>query len=194
VASLNLDYFDLPGGKIPQSVKGPEVVDLDSEPEDQPPVEEAPKVEALVAQVDVIPGPGLPPPELVARMMSGDLLPVPPASPLPFPWSPPPSPLPPPSPVAEQLGAGAQPCMLSAEQFFMWQQSLQNQSYSDYSSSEDDRERRKKKKKEKKQKDKKEKKKQQNTLASPFDSVEPQGKAHRKSKRRRREQPAGVFQ
>merc|ERR1711972_648479 len=41
VASLNMDYFVLPGGKVPQSVKGPEVVDLD--PEEKPSKVELPK-------------------------------------------------------------------------------------------------------------------------------------------------------
>jgi len=157
VASLNMDYFVLPGGKMPQSVKPPEVVDLD--PEEKPPKVELPKEEQGPPNTAVgMTEPGLPPPELVAQNWSGDLwLPVPPCSPSvpcspsPFPWSPPPSPLPPGSP-----GGAMQPCMLSAEQFLIWQQSLQDSSYSDSYSSDD---RRRKRKKERKKKDKKEKKK-----------------------------------
>jgi len=202
VASLNLEYFDLPGGKVPQlPTRGAEVVDLDPEekiaevkppepveiPTEKPPVRSA------------LPGPGLPPPELLARAWSGNMLPVPPASPTAFPWSPPPSPLPPHSPMAGPPGASFQPCMLSAEQFRLWQQSLQEASYSDYSSS-DDRERRKKKKKKehKKKKEKKEKKRhrvdnQGAAVAMPMGAVVEQPKSHRKTKRRR-DVSDGAFQ
>lgn len=173
VASLNLDYFDLPGGKVPQSVKGPEVVDLDSEPEEQPAAPGAPSPQAApaAATFTVTPGPGLPPPELLARAWSGDLLPVPPCSPPPFPTAGPP---------------GMQACMLSAEQFHSWQQSLQNDSGSESSSS-SARRRKKKRKKEKKEK----RRKGQIAPAAevavpPVAAAEPEVKAHRKAKRRRK--------
>merc|ERR1711966_120813 len=123
----------------------------------------------------------------------GNMLPVPPA------WSPPPSPVPPHSPLAGPPGASFQPCMMSAEQFRFWQQSLQEASYSDYSSS-DDRERRKKKKKKehKKKKEKKEKKRHRvdnpgAAMLAPMGAVVEQPKSHRKTKRRR-EVTEGMFQ
>merc|ERR1712106_280300 len=61
VESLNLDYFDVPGNKVPQSVEGPEVVDLDPDEVVAAPVKEPQKVELPPTSVSVMPGPGLPP-------------------------------------------------------------------------------------------------------------------------------------
>lgn len=213
VASLNLEYFDLPGGRMPQlPAKSPEVVDLDeddeapkAEPQQQverlpsteaPPVV-PPQIEQPLATASAA-GPGLPPPELLARAWSGNVLPGHPASPPPFPWSPPPSPLPVQSPILAQPVAVFPQGMMSAEQFALWQQSLPYESYSDYSDS-DDRQRKKKKKKKESKKHKKEKKRLRSDFngsavsAAPVVAAEHPQKAHRKSKRRR-DNFEGMFQ
>lgn len=192
VDSLNLDYFELPGGKVPQMLqkKTPEVVDLDPEENSakQPPKIEAASVATPSSQIPsslqpVRGGHDLPPPppDHLERAWSGEsFLPFPPSSPPPFPWSPPPSPLPPGSP-------GAVPCMLSAEQFAMWQQSLHEDSY--YSDSYSD-ERARKKKKKKERKKKKEKKRKRDEVAAPpgvFSAPGQSEKSHRKSKKRKAE-------